>query len=100
MRTRIGAGAALLLAAGVAGAKPPGPTADPHVNGHEPPPVVREFHQPVPPAARQVTVVARSSPLREAKPDAPPGDDWFGLLRSLVRDRGTILLGPATVPTE
>jgi hypothetical protein len=42
--------AGVLAAAGAAAAKPPDLPIDPHSEGREPDPVVREFYQPDPPA--------------------------------------------------
>ena len=88
LRTGVLGLAGVLVGAGAAAAKPPGLPAGPPVEGREPTPIAREFHQPdARPAESLLTWWAEPAPLEE----------FFSGLRSAVLNRLTVPLGRAPV---
>jgi hypothetical protein len=84
---------ALLLAAGAAWAKPPGPTADPRVSGHERSPIEREFHE-----SGVVRTISYFQPADIEKSGHPlPVAAWLKWLQERLEHGLTIPLGTVDV---
>lgn len=93
--------AGLLTATGAIAAKPPELPADPRVQGWEPTPIAREFHE-----AEQGPAVRgslRMVPMRSVSP-RPAAGTGMGKVMSEMGDAGlsriTVLLGPIPVEKE
>ena len=83
---------AVLMAVGVAGAKPPGPTADPRVNGQELSPIEREFHE------GDIIRISHFRLVESDKSTKPlPIADWMNWLKFRLDHGLTMPLGTVEV---
>jgi hypothetical protein len=94
MRTGLMGLAGVLVAAGAAAARPPG--LPPHVEGREPTPIAREFHEPdaVVPAGGTVPALPRLT----WTPDVTPLAGLITGVYDVMLNRLTVPLGAVPVP--
>ena len=80
----------LFVGVGAASAKPPGPPMNPAVDGHEPTPMSRDFHDP---EAKRTSFFGPTALPPPAAPERLPTADWYDRLRAVLDGHLTIPLG-------
>lgn len=83
----------LLIVAGIANAKPPGPYVDPHMDGRESSPIEREHFQ-------LASITSSTSFYTPSTAEQTSMAGWWEWLQSVMKNGLTIPLGTVEVPGD